>query len=227
NPVVCPASDSCHSAGTCDPGTGTCSDPPKQIGASCDDGNPCTRTDACESGTYVGTNPVVCAPPNACHDAGTCSPSTGLCTSQPRIDGSPCDDANACTRSDICEAGVCRGSDPVVCAPSGQCHDAGTCAPLTGTRTNPAKTDGAACDDGAFCTVGDTCTGGLCGGAPRDCGAAGDQCNDGVCNEAANRCERAPVHDGTPCSDGDLCTQTDTCRAGLCTGIPIICTAGD
>jgi len=41
--VVCTAPDACHSAGVCDPDTGTCSTP--QI--TCEDGNPCTA-DSCD-----------------------------------------------------------------------------------------------------------------------------------------------------------------------------------
>jgi hypothetical protein len=37
NPVVCSASDQCHEAGTCDPASGTCSDPAAPDGTACDD----------------------------------------------------------------------------------------------------------------------------------------------------------------------------------------------
>src|SRR5205823_4988325 len=37
NPVVCTAQDQCHTAGTCDPATGLCSNPSKLDGAACDD----------------------------------------------------------------------------------------------------------------------------------------------------------------------------------------------
>src|SRR6266480_7805373 len=60
NPVTCTASDQCHDAGTCDPSTGTCSNPQKANGTSCNDGNACTQTDSCQSGTCVGSNPVTC-----------------------------------------------------------------------------------------------------------------------------------------------------------------------
>src|SRR5207249_10891658 len=40
---------------------GTCSNPAKPNGATCDDGSACTRTDTCQAGTCIGTNPVVCA----------------------------------------------------------------------------------------------------------------------------------------------------------------------
>jgi hypothetical protein len=41
NPVVCMASDACHVIGTCDPNTGTCSNPPGNQGATCDGDGTC------------------------------------------------------------------------------------------------------------------------------------------------------------------------------------------
>jgi hypothetical protein len=39
-------------------------------------------------------------------------------------------------------------------------------------------------------------------------------------------CQGAP--NGTGCSDGNLCTQTDTCQSGVCQGgNPVVCTASD
>ncbi len=53
-PVVCTPIDSCHDAGTCDVGTGACSNPAKANGTSCDDGSGCTTNDACSGGTCTG-----------------------------------------------------------------------------------------------------------------------------------------------------------------------------
>jgi hypothetical protein len=34
--------------------------------------------------------------------------------------------------------------------------------------------------------------------------------------------------DGAACNDGNACTMTDTCRAGVCTGAnPVVCAAAD
>jgi uncharacterized repeat protein (TIGR01451 family) len=53
-PVVCTASDQCHVAGTCDTGTGLCSNPAAPDGTACDDGNGGTSGDSCQGGTCVG-----------------------------------------------------------------------------------------------------------------------------------------------------------------------------
>ena len=79
-------------------------------GTSCDDLNACTLSDTCQSGVCVGTNPVACAPSDACHNAGTCLTATGSCSYPAKPDGTVCDDANACTVNDACGSGVCAGS---------------------------------------------------------------------------------------------------------------------
>src|SRR5437870_10257228 len=83
NPVVCTA-DQCHDPGTCNPATGVCSAPTnKTNGTACNDGNACTQTDACQNGSCVGANPVVCTA-DQCHDPGTCNPATGVCSAPER-----------------------------------------------------------------------------------------------------------------------------------------------
>ena len=52
--VFCTASDQCHVAGTCNPGSGVCSDPVAPDGTACSDGQFCTA-DACSSGVCAGT----------------------------------------------------------------------------------------------------------------------------------------------------------------------------
>ena len=152
NPVVCTALDQCHDAGTCDTGTGLCSNPPKTDGTGCTDGNACTQTDTCQGGVCTGGSPVVCTALDQCHDAGTCDTGTGLCSNPPKTDGTGCTDGNACTQTDTCQGGVCTGGSPVVCTALDQCHDAGTCDTGTGLCSNPPKTDGMTCTDGSACT---------------------------------------------------------------------------
>ena len=53
--------------------------------------------------------------------------------------GTACNDGNACTQTDTCQAGVCAGANPVVCTASDQCHVAGTCNPTTGVCSNPER----------------------------------------------------------------------------------------
>ena len=225
NPVTCSASDQCHDPGTCNPATGVCTDPPKPNGSSCDDGDACTQTDTCQGGVCSGGNPLVCVPLDQCHVAGTCNPATGVCTDPAKPDGSSCNDGDLCTQTDECQAGICTGSNPVVCAPMDQCHDAGTCDPATGVCDDPAKPNGSSCSDGNACTQTDTCQGGLCTGSNPVICMPLDQCHvAGTCDPATGSCSDPEAPGGTPCNDGDLCTQTDTCQSGVCTGTnPVVC----
>jgi hypothetical protein len=72
DPVTCSASDQCHDVGSCDPTTGTCSNPPQVDGTTCTDGNACTQTDTCQSGACVGASPVICTASDQCHAVGVC-----------------------------------------------------------------------------------------------------------------------------------------------------------
>jgi hypothetical protein len=220
-PVTCTAQDVCHNVGTCDPTTGLCSNPNAPDGASCNDGNACTQTDTCQSGTCTGTNPVVCTASDQCHDVGTCDAASGACSNPAKANGATCSDGNACTQSDTCQSGTCTGSNPVVCTASDQCHDAGTCNPTTGVCSNPAKANGTTCNDGNACTRTDTCQSGTCtGGNPVVC-TASDQCHDaGTCNPGTGTCSNPAKANSTTCDDGNKCTQSDTCQAGVCTGGP-------
>src|SRR6202008_4000973 len=114
-------------------------------------------TDTCQAGSCSGSNPVTCTASDQCHDAGVCNAITG-CSNPNKADGTSCNDADLCTQTDTCEAGICTGSNPVTCTASDQCHDAGTCDAQTGLCSNPNKTDGTSCDDGNSCTQTDTCT---------------------------------------------------------------------
>ena len=238
NPKTCVASDTCHTAGTCAPSTGVCSNPTKAVGASCDDQNPCTQTDTCSASfVCVGSNPKTCVASDTCHTAGTCSITTGLCSNPTKAVGASCDDQNPCTQTDTCSASfVCVGANPKTCAPTDSCHTAGTCSITTGLCSNPTKAVGASCDDGNPCTQTDTCSASfVCVGAnPRTCPAT-DSCHTaGTCSISTGLCSNPTKAVGASCDDGNPCTQADTCSASfVCVGgsatvcpTPTICQTG-
>ena len=164
--VAC-AVDQCHDA-TCDPATRQCSSSAKPDGASCNDGNGCTQTDTCQSGVCTGSNPVVCTALDQCHVAGTCDPTTGVCSNPAKTNGTACNDNNACTSGETCQNGSCGSpTGTVTCTALDQCHVAGTCDTTTGVCSNPTKTNGTACNDGNACTRTDTCQSGVARGATR------------------------------------------------------------
>jgi hypothetical protein len=222
--VVCGALDGCHEAGTCDPATGQCSNPVKADGATCDDGNGCTATDRCEAGSCVGADSVVCAPTDLCHDAGTCDPATGQCSSPVKADGTHCNDANECTANDVCTAGTCGGSavvDGTQCDDDNSCTSSDSCQ--AGTCVGGSVADnGTPCDDSDSCTQTDTCQDGACAGS--DPLADGTPCDDGsTCTSGdicqAGACTGTAAPNGTACTDANSCTGTDACYAGVCLGL--------
>src|SRR5262249_28117620 len=115
-----------------------------------DDGNACTTGEACHGGVCSGGTAKTCtgAPGDACHLAAACDPSSGACVNPPAPDGTLCNDSNACTRGDRCQAGACVSGPPVVCVAPDACHAPGTCQPATGVCTNPVLT-------GTTCQLGD------------------------------------------------------------------------
>lgn len=133
NPVVCTASDQCHVAGTCDPATGACSNPPKANGTVCNDGSACTSGETCQSGTCGSpTSTVTCTALDQCHDVGVCNPATGVCSNPAKPNGTTCNDANACTTSDVCTIGVCGGPCNVGAVCSQSCGSTKYCQSVGG-----------------------------------------------------------------------------------------------
>jgi hypothetical protein len=180
-------------------------------GVPCNDGNPCTVSDACSNGKCAGA-PKSCPGKDACN-VGACDP-TGACIVRPAIDGTACTDGNPCTTPDVCVAGACTAGPPIVCADVDACN-AGTCNMASGKCVAAPKTNGTKCDDGNACTTGDVCTAGKCAGAggpacppPGEC-----QTGAGTCDAKSGACDYTSAPDGTPCSIG-------TCVAGTCTKAP-------
>jgi hypothetical protein len=172
NPVTCTALDQCHAVGVCDTATGVCSNPDKANGTACNDGNACTQTDTCESGACVGGNPVICMALDQCHEIGVCNTGTGVCTNPDKANGTACNDGNACTQTDTCQAGACVGGNPVVCNDNNPCTDE-VCNPATGGCVITPN-DGNSCTDNNVCTT-DTCSAGACLHTPSGvCGVSGE-----------------------------------------------------
>lgn len=143
------ASTTCGDGGvcsivSCDPGWGDCDhddsngcevdlqSSPSSCGAcgvSCDDGNACTLGDACQSGTCTPGAPNSCsAPPNAeCYlPNGTCNPTTGACSYQPRPDGTSCTDGYCCGAECVPK------SSKAHCGSCGIDCGAGSCVKISG-----------------------------------------------------------------------------------------------
>jgi hypothetical protein len=185
NSIECTAIDLCHLAGTCNPNTGLCSNPP--------------------------INPLVCNAVDQCNDLGTCDPGTGACDNPNKADGSACTDGDACTQTDGCQTGSCVGSNPVDCNSNvSECHVAGTCDNFTGECPSVAAPDGTACGTSINgCSATPSCLAGVCapGGADTDGDGICDA--DDNCPAIANVGERDLDGDGI----GDPCDPNDAALA--------------
>lgn len=92
-PIVCEPLDACQLPGTCNPETGACENPTAPDGTDCDDADPCSLTSSCSGGVCVATASVECPPEDACYEASSCDPASGMCAAQARkADDSGCDD---------------------------------------------------------------------------------------------------------------------------------------
>jgi hypothetical protein len=208
-----PGKSACRGAGHPCEGNQECCNPETTICVPSGPGA-AARCTPCSDGQIACANTCIpaCTALDQCHMAGVCDPNTGACTNPIKPNNEPCNDGNACTRTDTCQEGVCAGSNPVVCQAKDQCHLAGTCDPQTGACSNPKVADGTTCTT-AKNTPG-TCVDGAC---------------KEICLELKARCDGA-----SPCCDGLECDRVnfsspDTCcipTGSACPGPEADCGTG-
>lgn len=218
---LCTAGDYC-AGGNCQPGFGlvcddnnVCTDEicDPELGCvvspgntkACEDGNPCTVFDTCNSGMCVsGTNECHCT-------------NNGGCLAY----SSPCLGQMKCV-SGLCQpvfgtAVNCSGKKPVACYQWVCDDDQGDCV-------LDALPQNVACDDGDACTNGDLCKEKGCIGAVVKCDD-GNPCTADGCNPQKG-CVFTAV--SGPCEDGSVCTKNDGCVDGVCVGgAPTLCDDGN
>jgi len=209
--VVCdPAKDTACTVNTCDPSSGTCAPSTLPDGATCSDGDGCTKDDVCAAGA--------CAGAGGCNDGNACTKDTcsgTLCSNAPLAGGS-CSDGNLCTGGDSCAVdGACAGT-PKACDDANPCT-VDACDAKTGACVAPAAADATPCDDGNACTSADGCAAGTCKGKAKVCDDS-NPCTADACDANTGACSAQPAADATPCDDGDPCTEGDKCAAGACKG---------
>ena len=182
----------------------------------CDDGLMCTFNDICSNGTCSGT-PVICDLSTNCLNH-TCNHHTGNCEFNFIV--GPCDDLDNCTENDFCINGLCQGT-PKDCDDGNICSST-QCDTMTGNCV--AINNNQSCDDSNACTSNDLCINGECIGTPKECNGT-TECVNHTCNIITGMCEfKLLLGD---CTDGDNCTENDTCINGICTGIPKNCNDGN
>jgi hypothetical protein len=147
-----------------------------------------------------------------CHGAVCTQGACGLVV----LEGSACDDANACTASSTCDAlGQCVGT-PIECTPLDECHDPGTCDPQSGQCSNPAKADRTPCSIGV-------CVAGTC----EECTANGDNCTQSseCCTQNCFNFVCAPLV--SSCETTTCSPPAFGCAGTTCCGSPAFFTCGD
>lgn len=155
----------------------------------------CLSSQVCGIGP-IGT-PLECAPISDCHVVDVSR--IPECVSLVGPDGVACDDGDATTYADTCDAGECIGvscvSEPCVLRE------------WTGTRCNATFQREGICDDGDPSTYDDHCVyPGTCEGYPCEC-------SEGACCDG---CHLRPV--GTVCEPMRVIESTCSGVAGLCGG---------
>ena len=205
--VTCPADPVCRQY-ECLPDFGACQILELVDGTGCDDGNACTENDTCAGGACTGGAPVTCFDQDICTDE-ACDTNLGCVFTYNTAD---CDDGNACTETDRCDLGVCRG----IPVPSCTCTSNADCL---------VYDDGDQCNGVPIC-VEHTCV--TDSSAVVNCPMpAPDSCDFTQCNPATGDCDTSQLADGRQCDDGDPCTDADQCLSGVCAGTALCNVDGD
>jgi len=166
NDTLCASLSNPCATGRCNTGTGECYADPL-TGQACDDGNPCTQSDACDASGGCAGQSYTCSSSLSCQTL-TCDGGGG-CSSQ--ILAGFCIINNACV------------SDGTV-NPGNPCQ---LCDPDVSTNGWSNRPNGITCNaDNSGCTVDDACQEGVCvaGGAP-NCGD-GISCTNDACQSTGN-----------------------------------------
>jgi hypothetical protein len=191
--ISCDDRDPCTDDG-CAPDVGCFHEP--GTGATCDDGNGCTREDRCLDGVCTG------------------APDPLLCRCARDADCARWEDGDRCNGALVCVDGACA-VDPasvVVCPATVIACRESRCVPQTGACTTADAPDGTYCDEGLTCVVQAVCRAGACLGAPLACDDR-NVCTDDACTEAEG-CTYTPNR--VPCDDGDPATVGERCDDGVC-----------
>jgi hypothetical protein len=106
----------------CDPASHTTSW--TDLTGPCDDEDPCTTGDTCQSGRCLGTAKDCSAVAHECQ-RGVCDSVTGECAALVLPDGSACEATKHCSSTGACQAGVCVAASQQCVAVTAGCSSAG------------------------------------------------------------------------------------------------------
>ncbi len=232
----CTKGDACNALGACVPGpavdcntltnacatgncvstsaqTFVCSGAAKPDGTVCDaDGNGCTQSDACKTGTCVAGTAVNCGASSVQCMQKKCTSlafDKYVCQDLSVADQTACDaDANGCTVGDSCFGGTCAAGPTQTCSSFQSACNVATCASTGSSSFNCNVT--AAASWGQLSppvTCVSTASPTTCP-ANYNCTESDPTTHAGLCMPSAH----------LVCDDGNNCTAGDYCTGGNCIG---------
>lgn len=215
-PFECPRPTECIASYTCL--NATCVPVPVADNTPCDLLNLC-KNSVCINGVCSAISDAVVYPPTPqCVNGAVCIPETGELNPVYFEDGFPCDDDDACTQVSYCSAGMCIGTDPLLCLSPDSCHAQGTCDPVSGSCTYAQLPDYTPCMGDNTTMTSSVCLSGTCiDGGPIFCPNSENECLRPRLDPELG-CVYEFVNDGTFCDDDDICTVDTVCQSGQCTG---------
>ena len=176
---------------------GQCRPDPARENEACDDLDPCTLSDVCDSGICVGAA-MNCSELDGECVIGVCI--GGSCQSSNRTDGWDCSDGNVCTIGDHCKDGLCQQFDEIQdCSDGISCTD-DLCDSLSGDCSHSLKE--------GFCRIANACIA-ASNDKPGSMGCM-------TCDPEQNTGQWSPREDGHGCDDSNACTLSDRCKGGVC-----------
>lgn len=212
------------------------------VGTACDDNDPTTYQSTCNASKQCvgiamtcGNQNVMCAVTDVRFESKPCSgtscTASNCCINFCMVNsaGTPCDDLNAATTNDVCNAsGKCAGTSATCgtqnvgctgtdvrnsskqCTPGVSCNAITCCQPFC--AVNPAGTP---CNDFIAATVNDTCSAGQCVGVQATCANQGIVCPAPTTKTTSGiKTTTAPAIKSvlkTNCVPGQTCTTTVCC----------------
>lgn len=198
-------------------------------GEECDDG-PEPGATCCDASCRIRPAAAICREAaTGCDLPETCDGLGAACPADQGLpDGSRCGGSDPCAGAGQCVAGQCAAGSPLPVGTSctrdgaaGVCDRDGRC--VTATCGNGSVEIGEQCDGGECCTADCTLK-----GPTEPCGRETRACHQQqLCNGRESACptvERFASENST-CSDGDPCTDVDTCHEGRCLPGTPICAA--
>jgi hypothetical protein len=188
----------------------------------CTTGSACEGSQVCQNGRCgnCGSEGTSCCPGSKCASGNTCN--GAMCEACGGANqlccGGSCNSGFNCGGNGRCSP--CGGNGQTCCASGNACQTNLTCGSGNTCQCGAigqACCGGSACtDDGNACNGSEVCQGTCQHQSPIVCTAL-DQCHDvGQCQPATGACTNPTKMNGSVCTDGDPCTQNDSCQSGAC-----------